>query len=127
MREYLLAIALALSMTMIVPAAAADDVAGASGQCFDDDGSGGGGHVAVTDDPDASTSGLTDVSPDDPTPSVVDGVIALADGNGDPASGNGCTSEDSSQQDYLEVHAAGNQVCYDGEVNTDNSCQQRPG
>lgn len=125
MREYLLAVAVALSMTVFAPAAVADDVAGASGQCFDDNGDGGSAHLAVTDEPGVSMSGLTDVSQDDPTPSAADAVIALTNDNGEPADGNGCTSEDADQKDNLEVHVAGNQVCYDGEVRTDGGCPTR--
>lgn len=118
------AIAVSL-LAWTVPTAAADDVVGASGQCFDGDGSGGGGHLAVTDEPGAEEKGLTDVSGDDPTSSAADGVLALVDDDGNPEEGEGCTSEDEDQQDYLEVHAAGQQVCYDGEVRTDGECPHR--
>lgn len=125
MREELIAVMIALSMTMIAPAAAAEDVAGASGQCFDDDGSGGDAHLAVNGSGGVAMDGLTDASPDDPTPGAADAVVALVDMNGDPASGNGCTSQDSSQQDYVEAHAGGQQVCYNGSVNTDGGCPTR--
>lgn len=123
MREILLAMAVALSMTVIGPTVAADDIVGASGQCYDDDGSGGGGHLGVTEDGSVTVDGLTDVSEDDPTPSVADAVLALVDGNGDPSESVFCTSTDT--RAYIEAHAAGNQVCFDNDIYTDGSCPTR--
>lgn len=111
-----------------VPTAAADDLVGASGQCFDADGSGGNAHLAVTDDPDVERTGLADEGDpgnNPPEGGAVDAVIALTDDDGEPAEGNGCTSEDEEKQDFLEAHVAGQQVCYDGDVNVDGGCPQR--
>jgi hypothetical protein len=60
---------------------------------------------------------------------LVAGLPTAAD-DGEPADGNGCTSQDEDKQDVLEVHAGGAQVCYDGDVNAaqpgeDNPCPQR--
>lgn len=129
MRRTLLVTAIAVSLlAWTVPTAAADDVAGASGQCFDDDGTGGNAHLAVTDGAEVERTGLADEeNPDNNPPEggAVDAVLALTDENGEPAEGNGCTSEDENEQDYLEAHVAGQQVCYDGDVRTDGECPQR--
>lgn len=134
MNRMLLAAVLALSLTIVAsPSAMADDVAGASGQCFDNDGSGGEAYLAVTGDG-PEQSGLADTeNPDNNPPEggAVDALVALTDGNGDPAAGNGCTSDDADQKDYIEVHAAGAQACYDGDVKTsgpseDDVCPTRP-
>lgn len=135
MKRTLIAATLALSMIAMAPAAMAAGTVGASGQCYDDDGSGGDGHVGVSEDGSADTNGLTDVGADDPTPSVADGVLAAANDNGDPSSGDVCTEADDDHddedgtagQDYIEVHAAGNQVCYNGSVQTDGSCATSQG
>lgn len=129
MNRSLLVAAVALCMMMVtVPSAVADDVAGASGRCFDDDGSGGDAYLAVTDDPGVEQSGLADEeNPENNPPEggAVDALVALTDDNGEPTEGNGCTSDDAEQQDHLEVHAGGQQVCYNGDVVTDGSCPTR--
>lgn len=129
MKRNLAVVAVALSMiVLMVPSAAAEDAAGASGQCFDDDGSGGDAHLAVTTDGEVSRDGLADEeNPENNPPEggAVDALVALTDDNGEPAEGNGCTSEDAEQQDYLEVHAAGQQVCYNGDVVTNGTCPTR--
>lgn len=119
------ALFLAVAMLLFtVPTAAAGDLAGASGQCFDDDGSGGNAHLAVTEEGNVERSGLADAdNPENNPPEggAVDAVVALTDDNGEPESGNGCTAADDSRQDYLEVHVNGEQVCYDGDVNGPDS------
>lgn len=134
MNRTLLVAMLAVCTMLMAPAASAADVVGASGQCFDEDGSGGDAHLAVTEDGDVEERGLTDVSEEDPTPSAVDAVLALGNDDGNPEEGDACTDADDDTEDedgtagkdYIEVHAAGNQVCYDGSVQTESgSCPTR--
>lgn len=133
MKRTLITAAIALSMFAMVPSAAADDLAGASGQCFDADGSGGNAYLAVTEDG-VERDGLADEeNPENNPPEggAVDALVALTDEDGSPEEGEGCTSEDADQKDYLEVHAGGAQVCYDGDVQTsepgeENACPHRP-
>lgn len=135
MNQKLIATTIAFSMLLFAaPTAVAAGTVGASGQCYDDNGDGGEGHVGVSQDG-AETHGLTDVSQDDPTPSTADAVVALANTNGNPSEGDACTDadDDSDDQDgtagadYLEVHVGDNQACYDGSVQTDNSCDRSQG
>lgn len=134
MRTSFFAVMVAVSMVLMVPSVAADDLAGASGQCFDSDGSGGNAHLAVSDSGEVSHDGLADADNADNNPpegGAADALVALTDEDGSPEEGEGCTSEDADQQDYLEVHAGGAQVCYDGDVQTSepgqaNPCPTRP-
>jgi hypothetical protein len=133
METRFLTILAAFALVAGVPTAAADDVAGASGQCFDAESGGGNAHLAVTDEGEVEQQGLADTENEENNPpedGAVDAVVALTNDEGQPEEGNGCTSEDDQQQDFLEAHAAGAQVCYDGEVNVaqpgdENPCPQR--
>lgn len=129
MKRTILAVLLAMSMIAVTaPTAMAADVAGASGSCHDGEGNGGDGHVAVTDDPDVSTDGLVDTEDPENNPpengvaaAVAELAVGLAE-NQDPA--EACQSP--GDDDYIEAHVAGEQVCYDGEIVTDGSCETRP-
>lgn len=132
--KHILILAVAATLLTIAPVVGADDLAGVSGQCYASDGSGGEDHIAVTDEPGAD--GMLDPVPGDG--GLTDALATFAAGSAENDPGSACTAEDCSQEefdngacdkvreDYLEVHAAGNQVCYNGEVTTDGSCATRP-
>lgn len=100
-------------MIVAMPAASAQTAeAGASGSCFDSDGSGGEDDLRVIVD---AGSGTVTVDPLTATGTVAAvGALVLPPNN--PPTDN-CTADDP-PNDYIEVHvftdAGGVQVCYDG-------------
>lgn len=111
-------------MTVAFSGVAAQDAAvSVSGQCYDDDGSGGHDHLYADSDGDTEVLTVT---------GAVDAVTALTNDPEAASNGNGCSEDygDDEDQDHLsatvEVMGNSQQVCYDSEPRTDGSCPTSP-
>lgn len=98
------------------------DSVGLSGECYNADGTEGGqGSVS------ASANGVDDDLTVDEALSIANALAHFGtESANDRSTGNACKQSEESRADYLEVHAAGNQVCYRGTVVTDGSCPTTP-
>ncbi len=141
MRKTILSVCVALALVTLAPSAFADDLVGASGECYDEDYENGGqAHIAVTEDGELEHDGI--VNEDDPTDTeggLADALAVFAQGLPD-STGNdeqdACTAPTDGEDgregvDYLEVHAGPAQVCYNGEVHVSDgedglACDTRP-
>lgn len=113
----------------VAPGVAAQSASVAvSGQCYDEDNSG--GHDSLSADSDGNVEVLT-------VTGTVDAVSALTDDPEAASNGDGCSenyndAEDSpgEDQDHLSatvtVEGETAQACYDSEVRTDGSCPSQP-
>lgn len=141
MRKAILSVCVALALLTMAPSVLADDLAGLSGECYDEEGNGGKAHIAVSEEGEVTHEGI--VNEDDPTDlegGVVDAVATFAlgipgsAGNDDQDACTAPTNEedpDREGKDYLEVHVLGFQVCYDGDANVETgpedwACDTRP-
>lgn len=132
-RKLLISTLALLVLVGLGPATAGAAEVGASGQCYDQDGSGGQDQATVNDDPSVTIPTVT---------GAANAVIALTDDPAKVPDGDGCdrydcdndpsthiescdtdgdgTPDKVARKDYLEVHAEGGgeqaQACYDEEV-----------
>jgi hypothetical protein len=125
---------LVLALPAVLASGNGDHV-GVSGECYSAGGDGGKAHVAVKQDGSVEQDGIVDT--DDPTNIEGGAVHALATaGAGAPGyltqGEQLCTAPETEERgDYIEVHALGFQVCYNGSFHFSQDrdawvCETRP-
>jgi hypothetical protein len=116
----LLLLALAALALASAPALGETLEAGASGQCYDDDGNGGQDEARAAVDTDAPASAAVTA------PSVTGAAAAVAELATSP--NQHCENDDTLDYAEADARAGGTtvQVCYDGAVLTDGSCPTSP-
>lgn len=136
MRKVFLSVCVAFVLMTMAPAVSADDLVGASGECYSDDSyeEGGNAYIAVTSDGEVDHDGIVGDNPADPgilraATTFAQGQIAVVMGDQEEACEAPTDDEDREGEDYLEVHAGPVQVCYNGDPHVtvdDNECDTRP-
>lgn len=139
MRRMFLSVCAAFVLMTLAPAVAADDLAGASGECYSDDSysEGGEAYIAVTEDGEVEHEGIVDE--DNPAdPGVLQAASTFAEGQANVFAGEqeeACEAPEDDEEregkDYLEVHAGPAQFCYDSEPHAETdpdawACDPRP-
>lgn len=117
-------------MLAVAPGVAAQSASvSVSGQCYDEDGSGGHDHLAANSEGEVTVLTVT---------GTVGALEALTDDPEAASNGNGCSEDyqdpdtpgEEEDQDHLSVTVTVDgetlQVCYDSELRTDGSCPSEP-